>query len=879
MTRVTGSYGRPVHGVSQLPDTSKLVGQCRAQENCVPDLVDGLRKRQGTRNIIKILESLDPDSFVHIYTRDETETYIMIFEPDQDEFKIFDLSGTAMNITYETVGYNNTDNPRIDFKVQTISDFTFLVNSVETVRYTDDYSENDNNNTAVVEVKFATYGRTYTIYGDGTPVGVYEAPTGEDVDDIDLVDTSYVAARLAEGSLNEPISESLVTVTYNDTLSSHIITVNELVSSVSICRHFNSETKDINVLGVSGNIIMLQGGGGNNGVSVGDKVDVTYVAQGAADGWDEYEISRTINTLYIRRKDGEAFTLSTEDGADGADLVGVVNTVSSVAKLPARAPIGFKIKVSNSSQDESDDYWLVATEDDTSEDETLWTEATDDGIQNTLDRTSMPHVIVRDSVVDGIANFTFRQGEWEDREVGSILNNPDPSFVGSKISGIGTFQNRLFLVSDDSVNMTRNERFFDFYRYTAKVQRDDDPIQVGADSDRVDILDRHAYLHGDIIFFSTFAQYRLYGGDVITTENVKLEQVNSYPNTANVTPANIGNALIFPVEAGTFTGFREYRVNGDTEIREALSITDHVSQYIPSNIKLLDASPTTDILMAASDLEPENIYIYNWKINSEGKIQAAWHRWTFHGVTNVIKIYMIKDYVYFIFQRDEGVFIEKMSLQADVAEDSLPYTLRLDRRHTTTAERYGFKWIFDIGFELNDIDRLVAIKGTGTWAEEFGASVPVTKESILIDGVYVDKYVTIDDLAEGDTCELIIGTRFDSSYIPPSPRVIDGSGRPSEIERLQVAKLHIGYERTGSLDFFVRDSYRGSSYQSTFNGRKIGAPNNTVGYSYLLNGTWSIPIRHEATYLEMEIQANGFLPFNIKHIEWEGKHQQRGRRY
>lgn len=871
MSRVTGSYGRPIHGVSQLPDTSKLVGQSREQINCVPDLVDGLRKRQGTTQIVKLLDSLPANSAVHAYTRDETEAYFIIIKPNDPEIYVYDLLGRQMIVNRGSETYQIMDNPLEDSILHTISDYTFLVNKGVTVQMEDTLSDSANSNTAIVEVKFATYGRTYTIFANGIAIARYKAPTGELPDDIDLIDTSYVAQQLGDNSVLAPTSEGNMVVTYDEDIDANIVTLSNDASEVYTAYNHTTENSVL-ILGFTDNIVQLRQNGANS-ASVGDLVTITYAAEGELIEQDDYEISRYANTLFISRKDGEPFSIDTEDGADGTDMVAIWDVVDNVSKLPERAPNGYKIKVTNQSKDDTDDYWLESQLQDTSTNEVLWVETTANGIKNDYNLSTMPHNLIRESVdSDGIATFSFSEGAWKSREVGSENNAPRPNFVDKKINGIGTFQSRLFLVSGDAVNFTRTDLFFDFYRFSAKVDRDDDPVQAVSDSDRVEELTRHGYLNEDLIFFSAFAQYKIAGDVPLTNETVKLSQVNAYPNSPITDPVNIGHSLVFAVNTGAFTGFREYMSTDDPDIRTAPSVTDHVSQYIPKDVKIVKASPTTDILMAYSDETPDTLYIYNWRYTTE-KVQEAWHKWVMHDVQKVFSIYMILDYAYFLLQREDGkIYLERMSLQTDIPEDGLPYTMRADRRHVVTATRENRVFRFTPAIEFTDTSRMVVIQGEGCYPENVGGNIAFEKQ---LDG----SYITYDELTDGNEASLVIGVVYDMVYRPPAPFVQDRNGRPSELERLQVGKVYLHYHLTGSITLTVRDLYSGKENSNFYNGRTIGAPNNVVGYAPLMSGTWSVPVRKSREYLELEITANGYLPFNMSHLEWAGTHKPRGRRY
>ena len=106
----------------------------------------------------------------------------------------------------------------------------------------------------------------------------------------------------------------------------------------------------------------------------------------------------------------------------------------------------------------------------------VWEETNAPGITYQLDELTMPHQLVRQS--DG--SFTFEPVVWEDRTVGDDKTNPLPSFIGEKITSIFFYRNRLGLLSNESVILSRAGDYFNFFATTAQTVTADDPIDVTA---------------------------------------------------------------------------------------------------------------------------------------------------------------------------------------------------------------------------------------------------------------------------------------------------------------------------------------------------------------------------------------------------------------
>jgi len=161
---------------------------------------------------------------------------------------------------------------------------------------------------------------------------------------------------------------------------------------------------------------------------------------------------------------------------------------------------------------------LQATSTDGSSGNTLqWEESLEPEIKLGYDLSTMPYVLVRESVTAGVASFTLRQGEWEDREVGTDDTNPLPSFVGEEIKSIGVMQNRLYFTAGEAVIMSRSGYFFNFFRATVQAALDTDPIDIFADSEQINYLEASIGFDGDVVFFSKSSQFILSGEQALTT--------------------------------------------------------------------------------------------------------------------------------------------------------------------------------------------------------------------------------------------------------------------------------------------------------------------------------------------------------------------------
>ncbi|QZI86139.1 hypothetical protein PODOV006v2_p0045 [Vibrio phage 15E36.1] len=860
MGRVTGSWERPIQGVSQQSDKDRIDGQCTKQENLIPSPLDGLIKRTGTRHLKKLMDSVSTDSLWYSYNRGGEESYVILVEPNKTP-RVFDILGNerTVNVTSGDTSYYQSANPKRDLRMSTIADYTFLLNTTKTVTELPDKSPK-NPDTAIVYCQFATYARDYIIEAEGIQIAKYTTPLGDDPSHANNVKTNFIAETLA----NQVNSISFATENHSAIPVGSPTTHYEFTTS-------STPSKIISVFNLSSNVNVTFTNVGNiirvtSGTSAGDVLRITYEHTGSSN----YTAEVHGNTIFITSKSGGSFSINTVDSADGNDLVAIQDRVKQTTNLPPYAPDNYIVKVQNAEGFEQNSYWLKAVPDTGSDQEgsgVKWEESLAQDVTYKMNKNTLPHTLV--SEADG--TFTLSLGEWEDRRVGNEDTNPYPSFIDQKISSIGTFQNRVLFTSGEAAVFSRTNFFFDFFRETTQTESDSDPIDAFADADEINNLLHHAVLDGDIIFFAENGQFLIDGSKPITKATIIFKKVTSYPMNTLAKPAVTGESVMFSFISGKYTGIREMFTDSFTDTKRARPITEHVAEYIEGRAVDLVASPNINTLFIRTDTSANELYVYDWLWSGDQKVQAAMHKWIIGG--SVLFAKFIQDRVYFIIDRGNGIYLEQMPIGNDEDDNGLDFPVRLDQRTVTTATWSGGRWEWTLPYSITDTDKLVFVRGEGCWEEDRGTSV-----IFETDGT---KYWSYDDLADTlqvQSVSLNAGTTFTSKYIPTKPYLKDGNGRAMGLDRFTLGKVSMNYDSIGNTDVSVTDRRSRRTWKYNYNGRVFGGWNNRVGFAPLDSGRFQFPIRLESSNAEIEIVTDDYRPFILRDMEWEGMFKQRGRR-
>lgn len=328
----------------------------------------------------------------------------------------------------------------------------------------------------------------------------------------------------------------------------------------------------------------------------------------------------------------------------------------------------------------------------------VWREWVKPGITNGLDAATMPHVLVR----NGDGSFTFKQADWDAREVGDEESAPMPSFVGKTINSVIFHRNRLGVLSGQNAVLTRAGQFFNWFRSTVTDLLDTDPIDIAAPGTDVSVL-RHAVGFSNVLMITADQnQFALSGGDFLSPKTVAIDQTTSYEVDARVAPCSAGSNVYLAAKRGGYSSVHEYFVADDSLTTDASEVTTHVPSYVPSPVVKMVSSANNDILFVLTEADRTKLYVYRWYWSGDKKAQSAWDEWTFSG--NVKSITTADNHLVALVERDESTVLEKINLQhRDHLDAALNYSPLLDRitRVTGTYDAPNDRTVWEIPYTLS----------------------------------------------------------------------------------------------------------------------------------------------------------------------------------
>jgi hypothetical protein len=593
-------------------------------------------------------------------------------------------------------------------------------------------------------------------------------------------------------------------------------------------------------------------------------------------------------------------TIAASDARANSDITCITSTVQAFTELPRIAPKGYLIEIEGDPGNKWDGYFVQFKPRPGAGDfgEGSWIETVAPGSEYKLNASTMPHVLVRlpDGTfrygpLDGTTVGTVKLPKWGERTAGDYETAPDPSFVGQKINDIFVFRNRLGVLADESVILSRPGEFFNFFPETVTTTLDSDPIDLRASNNRVSVLRYAVPMQDQLVIFSAQYQFLLSSGDSpLTAGLARITVLTSYEVDTRVRPQQLGTGIIFAQANGQWSRFQDYRIRGagTAAIGVADDISAHVSSYIPAGVYKLAVNDIGGSLYAITSEKGSLNRIYTYKTlvrNSSGgeqRAQSSWSHWLFAGADEVFQVLCVRETLYCLVRYGQKVYLEMISAQDRLNDaDATSYPLLLDRVVTTTShtpaavrmargvyDPITSKTTFTLPYTATALTQLWVPFHMGD-AEHFSAGYLLAEVSSGTTAVARGDWSKVDVVA-GEPFEFRYRfSRF--KYMKEA-----GSGKAAvNTARTQVRSAKLRYHETGYFQVHVQPEHRDEGVY-TFDGTvaavhssRIGAPGpSTANAARYYEGVFSIPVMSRGEQCFVEIRNNTPHPCKFSTCEW-----------
>lgn len=595
-----------------------------------------------------------------------------------------------------------------------------------------------------------------------------------------------------------------------------------------------------------------------HGLAVGDFVNVAGAAQAEYNSWHQVLTVPTGTTLTFAVT-GTPVTPASGTLTYTATRTALDGTKQIFSSLPATSTDGFVWRVEGTPDSTFDDYyvrWNNAA--------AVYIETTKPGEQYKFDPATMPYVLIRNS--DG--TFNFQQATWNDRLVGSIDSNPNPSFIGHTINDAMFHRNRLGFLSKDAGVLARSGQPFNFFAETSTAVLDSDPIDIS--TGRAGDLRSSQSFNKTLIAFSDQAQFQLSGGDVLSPKTARWDLVTEFESNVYVRPAGAGHTLFFSVSKSGFSGMREYFVDEDSVTNDAADITAHVPKYIKGTAFRIATSTTEDVMFALTDNLLNEVYVYKSYWGEQKKLQSSWSKFVFEPTARVIGVVVINSTVYFAVDRTTGLFLETMDLRDGITTGNLPFDVLLDRRVALTGA-------YD------------SVNGWTTWTLPYTNDDPTNAPQVVLGDSFgansgnrltttTPSATTVRATGDYSAGVAYVGKPYTMRYRFSRFYLKDGNQQTVPSAKLALRTLTMLFEQTGYFRVEVTPSGNRGTYVNTFSGKVLGSTSTTLGKPSISDGDYRCPIGTDSEGCTIDLVNDTHLPSSFLSGQWEAMVTDRSRR-
>ena len=919
MAAVSQKIPNLLGGISQQPDPVKLPGQVRDAQNVYLDPTFGARKRPPTEFIATLATNVPEAAKWFPIFRDNNERYAVAMYSDGTTGE-FVVRAWSMNDGVEAPVAINDDAIAYfdgavldDISQVTIADYTLIANKGREVTMSKSNVEVSENEEALVTVNQVAYNSTYSIDLDGSNGTIANEVQG--ATKITVSPGSFGAYQDGGGCPNTGAQEHLVNLPADGKtgLSFRLIIT-------CYAEYIDSNPQDpypgyyqskyrvavqLNNGGTGwevGDVVTVSQGGWTFRITIqevgtvlaynsdgtvsyttpantaGGVLNIAEIVQGLADQVNNnitnYSADSVGNVIKITKTNGERFGISARGGVANTAMEAIKGQAQDVSDLPNQCFDGYVLKVSNTAETDSDDYYVrFTTQSSGGRGAGSWEETVKPGIDTSINPGTMPQALIRQAdgtFTLGPLNNDSAFGGWGSRDVGDEETNPEPSFIGKGISGLFFYMNRMGILCEDAVIMSQPGSYFNYWVVSALTISDADPIDLVASSTEPAILKAAIGAPKGLILFAERSQFLLSTSEIaFAPGTVKMAEISSYYYKSPIQPLSTGISIAFPSENRTYTKILEMAVDSVENRPEVADITRILPEYLPSGLEWGEVLPNNNMLLYGD--KSENVYVFKFFNQGNERQIAGWTRWIF---PQKIMMWGSEDDMSSIVAYDSGRHtLLRMELvdDPDDAPLTLPFssfTPRLDSyvtRADVTIQPYDtlFNKVI-IPEDLRIIDaQYVLISTSGSFKATF------VRPNYIIDGN--DWYLIVEKkLSDND---FYLGIEYIASVELPSI-FMALEGRSDRVNIPIVENLYL-------------DLYYSGSYEVSI--EKLGYPTQDLVLEVVPANiydadeppiqeisTLNVPIFSRGDIVKTTVLARDPYPCSITGYSWEGHYNNRG---
>lgn len=377
--------------------------------------------------------------------------------------------------------------------------------------------------------------------------------------------------------------------------------------------------------------------------------------------------------------------------------------------------------------------------------------------------------------------WALNETAYDGRNAGDSLSNPTHEWIEYGISGIGTYQGRLVILSGPMVSLSVSNKPRKFFRTTVSGVLNSDPIEVGANAASAASYEWCMPFQKDLVLFSATHQAVLPSGNVgVTPSTATVVPTSGHAVDTQCEPVIVGRTVLYSKpRSEDFFGFMELVPSSYTDSQyTSQDITQHLPLYMPGRCRFGVSSSTASVALFSPSGDDHSLIVHEYYWDGDTKIQQAWHQWTFP--YPIAAAYFATDKVILVFVSNGYAFIATVDPRIGKVNSSNEFTAYLDFQRAVTYADHTISIPSELLLFDPDIgDKLMAVVGSGP---DRGSLIGTTYDS--------DNQVLITDLSHPGG-NAVVGIPYRSSVMLTPPILVDQEGNPIYTGKLLVNRYSL----------------------------------------------------------------------------------------
>ncbi len=879
MSAFEGSYKSLIQGVSQQSPELRLPGQVTESVNMLSDPVTGLRRRPGLEVKQNITWSgAQEGRFRAWFTDIAGQRVHLMLNTATGNLKV--LNEQFVEQAEFTNSYLiNADSTRI--RGASVGNEFFLCN-VDQIPVVAPESEVLQNpaHAGFFYIAAGAFSRAFTItfgYNNGTINATYTTPDGTTAGDAALATPEYIANQLYTQVLTQAFTDVRITAVastgtitglqlqentgtdlapvWTNRTPSFDITAAQIVqkhlrvqytSATGAAITFSYQYKVNGTWVTASTYTSTPYKLPDSGTSTSALVPLLPFLQGstvpyvAIDGPYVYLYKQ--DGLTVQSPTGSNFVVASKGGQ-----------VSSLSFLPARLPAqadGLIIKVGVGSGPSYFKYNAANTE---------WVESAVYGSPGNI--SNAPISVFWTGTAWALDTTPFTK-----RNAGDDDSNPKHDWMQYGISGMGTYQGRLILMSGPLVSMSSSKDPRVFFRTTVEALLASDPVEIGSGMNTSAAYEWAVPFQKDLILFSASYQALIPSGNsAITPANATVVPTSNHEVDTKASPVSAGRTLLYASpKSSAYFGVLEMLPSQYTDSQYvSIDSTAHLPKYMRGRCRFSASSSVADTLVFGTTGDSTELIVHEYYWDAETKQQQSWHRWQFPYPVEFA--YFASDVLVVVFIRNGIVIISTMD----------PRESELNAGNTVKAR-------LDFRVSANLVNGSLTIPA---WFSTFDASL---RQKLVVASIEAGlTQPKIGGSFTGDVFEAVpgwedqpveIGVPYVSSVVPTPPAVSDRTENVIYTGKYTVLRYNVVCNKDANFTAYVSDRNTPPDDVDSPSTAMLASEFRSVRPMYEDDSVVLLPARVDARTARLKLETSELNDMNITALEYVGRFNARYQR-